>query len=517
MKKPFFVSTLIFALVLALLSSCTFTEFFTHSVLDEPDEPEENPIISAPKKNLTLPRYSGEQISPYGSKSTANRDIVSLCYGALITLDSSLNAVPQICDHFDIAGNTAVFYIDENALFSDGSHITASDCVYSFAKASANDSVFSNRFSVISGYDDTDTYVFTVRFATDNIYNVNLTSIPIIKAGSDLRGIPVGSGPYIFNSDEGGMFLTANRNASAIPLTERIDLLAFANTEELLYNINYGNVHLSYADLSEGSSSFRGTVEIKDFTTNNLLFAVVNRNREYFASADAVKGITYALNREGIVSNILSSSSRSVWYPFNPDWAATKEADLNTNIYSSNTAHDYFNSASLVLSGTQRVWQNQPLELVILVNQESIIKTEIAQHIAENLKSFGFGAVVKTLQWDDMTAAVLAGEYDIFIGEMNLFPNMDIMSVMMNELVLSARIAANEEQQYSEEFLSSVSDFYSGNIDVRTFLSVFQEELPFIPLYFSGGALAINRKISGSFSPCCFNLFSNPETWLLEQ
>ena len=517
MKNPFFVTTVIIALVLALLSSCTFTEFFTHSVLDEPDEHEDDPIIPATIKNFTLPRYSGEEISPYGSKSTANRDIISLCYGALITLDSSLNAVPQICDHFYIAGDTVVFYLDENAVFSDGSHITASDCVYSFAKASAADSVFKNRFSAVSGYDDTDTYVFTVRFTTDNIYNVNLTSIPVIKAGSDLRGVPVGSGPYVFNSDEGGMFLTANKNATVLPLTERIDLLAFANTEELLYNINYGNVHLSYADLSEGSSSFRGTVEIKDFTTNNLLFAVVNRNKEYFASQDAVKGITYALNREGIVSNILSSSSRSVWYPFNPDWSKTKEADLNTNIYSSNTAHDFFNSSALVLSGTQRVWNGQVVELVILVNQESIIKTEIAAHIAENLRNFGFGAVVKTLQWDEMKAAVLAGEYDIFIGETNIFPNMDIMPVMMNELVVSSRTASDEQPAYSEEFLSSISDFYSGKIDMRTFLSIYQEELPFIPLYFSGGALAINRKISGSFSPCCFNLFSDPETWVLEQ
>ncbi|MBR5721603.1 MAG: hypothetical protein IKX78_03860, partial [Clostridia bacterium] len=100
-----------------------------------------------------------------------------------------------------------------------------------------------------------------------------------------------------------------------------------------------------------------------------------------------------------------------------------------------------------------------------------------------------------------------------------LFPNMDITSVMKNELVVSARITEDEnpETAYSEEFLTAISDFYAGNSDMRTFLSVFQEELPFIPLYFSGGALAINRKISGSFSPGCFNIFSSPETWVLEQ
>ncbi len=517
MKRSFFLTAAVAVLIAAILSSCTFTDFFTSSVLDEPEEPEDGEITAETPRRLTIARYSGEQISPYVSKSTANRDIISLCYDSLIKLDSSLNAVPQICKSFDISGNTAVFYIDETALFSDGSHITASDCVYSFAKASEQDSVFRNRFSMIAGYDDTDTYIFTVRFTSDNIYNINLMSIPIIKAGSDIRQIPTGSGPYIFNSDEGGMFLTANGNAKTVPETERIDLLAFSNSEELLYNVNYGNVHLSYADLSEGSSSFRGTVEIKDFTTNNLIFAVVNRNKEYFAAPQAVKGLTYAVNREALVSSILSSASRGTWYPFNPDWSVTKEADLNPSIYSSATAHDFFNEAALTLSGTHRTWKGQPFELVILVNQESVIKTEIAEHIAENLKSFGFDAIVKTLKWDEMTAAVLAGEYDIFIGEMNLFPNMDIGSVMANELVTSARTLLPEQQPYAEEFLASVSDFYSGKTDMRTFLSFFQEELPFVPLCFSGGALAINRNVSGKFEPGCFCIFSDPETWKLEK
>lgn len=519
MKKPFFLTAIIFVLTAALLSSCTFSEFFTRSVLEEPDGTEDQETTPTEPRTLTIARYSGEQISPYNSKSAANRGIVSLCYGALIKLDNSLNAAAQICESYEIIGNRAVFYLDESALFSDGSHITASDCVYSFARASAADSVYKNRFSVISEYEETDTFVFTVTFVSDSIFNINLASIPIIKAGSDVKTIPVGSGPYVFNSDEGGMYLTANRYAAKAPETERINLLAFGNSEELLYNVNYGNVHLAYADLSEGSSSFRGTVEIKDFTTNDLLFAVVNRNREYFASPDSVKGITYALDRDGIVKSILSSSSRSVWYPFNPDWSVTKAADLNANIYSSTTAHDYFNSASLGISGTQRVWKDQPLELVILVNQESVIKTEIAGYIAQNLENFGFGAVVKTLPWDEMTAAVIEGDYDIFIGEMNLFPNMDITSVMQNELVLSARITENEDPEtaYSEEFLAAVSDFYAGKTDMRSFLSVFQEELPFIPLYFSGGALAINRNISGTFSPGCFDLFSDPETWILEQ
>lgn len=116
-----------------------------------------------------------------------------------------------------------------------------------------------------------------------------------------------------------------------------------------------------------------------------------------------------------------------------------------------------------------------------------------------------------------MQQAVLDGDYDIFIAEMNLFPNMDITSVTNNSLVLSAAGQNDrEEVGYSDEFNEAVADFYSGTTDMRTFLSAFQEELPFIPLYFSGGALAINRNISGDFAPNCFDLYSGAETWTIK-
>lgn len=506
-------------LVIAMmfLSSCSFSEFFDHSILDDPDKGTSDADDYVKNETMAVASFSGEQISPYTSTSRANRDIISLCYDALVSINSDLEAVPQICQTFVQNGNSVVFYIDSSAVFSDGSRITAADCAYSFAKAEAASSVFCNRFSAIYKYEATDTYVFTVTFKNAGIYNVNLTTIPIIKAGSDANGATaIGSGRYILNSDEGGTYLTANANAKNVPATERINVISVDNAEELLYNINYGNVHASYADLSEGNSSFRGTTELMDFTTNDLIFAVVNKNSEYFTSSDAVKGITYAIDRSKIVSNILSSASRSVWYPFNPDWSVTKAADLNADIYSSTTAHEYFTSAGLTLSGTERVWNGQTAEIVILVNQESLIKTKVAESIAEDLEGMSFKVTVKTLKWDEMKQAVLDGEYDIFIGEMNLFPNMDITSITKNELVLSAAQADETgEKGYSEEFLNAVDDFYTGASDMRTFLSAFQEELPFIPLYFSGGALAVNRNIAGTFEPNCFDLYAKAETWTL--
>ena len=55
--------------------------------------------------------------------------------------------------------------------------------------------------------------------------------------------------------------------------------------------------------------------------------------------------------------------------------------------------------------------------------------------------------------------------------------------------------------------------FNSGNMSMRDFLSVFQEDLPFIPLYFNRGALAVNRVVSGSFDPAVGNIYNGIEFW----
>ena len=48
---------------------------------------------------------------------------------------------------------------------------------------------------------------------------------------------------------------------------------------------------------------------------------------------------------------------------------------------------------------------------------------------------------------------------------------------------------------------------------MRELLSVFQEELPVIPLYFNRGALAVNRVVSGDFAPSVGNIYNGIEDW----
>jgi len=508
MNKFRSIFCVLLSVFILFLCSCSLEDFIPKEEKPENDETETETDTTEEKSFFTVARYTGEELDVYKSSGRTNRDLLSLCYNGLIYVSENLTAVPDLCERYEIDGRRVDFYINPESRFSDGTQVKASDCVYSYAKAETFGSVYKNRFDIIIGYEATDEFVFTVWFSTDNISNVNLADIPIIKGGSDKSYFPVGAGDYYIIKDLAEIYLMKSNPEDKI---ENILVYDVDDAEELLYAINYGKISASYADLSSGASSFRSGVELIDFTTDNFIFAVVNRNKEYFADVDAVKGITYAIQRSEIISRLLSPSSKAVWYPFNPDWQRTVESELNEDIYSTQTANELFNSAGITLSGTVRVYNKMPVELVIVVNQENLIKVNVAERVAKDLTEMGFTATVNALKWDEMTAVITNGEYDIFIGEINLFSNMELNSILSNELYLTSLT----EEGLSLDFLSAYDDFYAGYTDMRTFLSAFQNEMPFIPLYFSGGALAVNRRVStdGGFSASVYSIYGNIAQW----
>ncbi|MDF2686351.1 MAG: hypothetical protein K0S55_1532, partial [Clostridia bacterium] len=488
---------LIFSIILSSCSSADLKNIFPdilNNIADEEINVEAQPEEEyTPPVHFSLALYTGEVLNPYTSQNRANHELTELCYDALIILDNSYKAIPVIAEKYVVSENKIIVYLRQDVLFSDNTPVTAVDCLYSFQKASEADSIYNSRFKYISDWSVVSDYVFEINFFNNNVYNINLLDIPIIKKDSyalksGALELPTGSGRYYPVKDGDNFKLKNNENSiykdkGDFKISE-IDINKISDTESLTYNFNYGIIHALYVDLSDGNTRFRGNIELVSFGSNSMVFAVVNTTKPYFQSPEASQGITYIINRSNISENILMNNINTVWYPLNPSWEKTKNANLNNDIYSTATGHEYFNQAGLKLSGINRSWNDEPLDLNIIVNQEDIIKVKVANSIADDLKGMGFNASVNSLKWDDYLKAVANGEFDIYIGEAKIPYNMDISSLLSPSI-------CNNGLEYSDEFLQAINDFNNGELDVRSFIHIFQSNLPFIPLYFSSSALAI--------------------------
>ncbi len=504
---------ILFALCLVAFSSCDFHQWVESGLQDdlEDDQIDKNDDVDY-SVTFTLARFTGERLDPYLSVSRTNRDLLSLCYDPLVHVDSSFEPETVIASSYELGERYVVFTISPDARFSDGTYVTSADCVYSYSVAMDSESFYLDRFDYIMDFKELSDGRFVVYFNRESVYNVNLCDIPIIKSGTNGDFIPTGSGKYHIMRENASVYLEKNAY-SMVDNGENFEVSTILvhdinSIEELLYNFNYNKIHGSYTDITDDGSEFRGNIETISFCDNSLVFAVVNQSQydSFRANPVFLKGLTYCIDRAEICSELLSGGTQPVWYPFNPDWSQTVAAELNDDIYSTVDAHECFTAAGAVLTGTVRTCNEVPIELKLVVNSENLTKVEVAEAVAEDLENMGFSVVVESLTWDKYNEAVRDGDYDIYIAEVLLPMNMDVRSLLLSDVNTGTG-------RVSDEFLDAIEQFNSGNMSMRDFLSVFQEDLPFIPLYFNRGALAVNRVVSGSFDPAVGNIYNGIEFW----
>ena len=80
-------------------------------------------------------------MDPFLSKNRTNRDLLSLCYDPLVSVDSSFDPICIIASEYEVYDDKVVFTLRQDACFFDGANVTAADCEYSYSIASNRDSV----------------------------------------------------------------------------------------------------------------------------------------------------------------------------------------------------------------------------------------------------------------------------------------------------------------------------------------------------------------------------------------
>ena len=68
--------------------------------------------------------------------------------------------------------------------------------------------------------------------------------------------------------------------------------------------------------------------------------------------------------------------------------------------------------------------------VTLLVNQENTFKVSAAEHIAQALSDFDLQIQVEALPWEEYAAALAAGNFDLYYGEVRLPANWDLSALV---------------------------------------------------------------------------------------
>ena len=463
----------------------------------------------ATERKVTLGYYKGKSLNPYKTESPTNKNLLTLVYDSLFLSSDGYTVEPLIGISFTNNEKMLTVTLDPDALFCDGSTIDPSDIVYSFnlAKESSHYKERLSNFS--SAAAGVGSVTFTLKAA--DIYAENCLTFPIVKYGTGDNNIPTGSGRYTLSKKSGNYYLTANEYSTRQEemATARISLVPITSDAGELYMLQTGDLTYFFDDLSDGEYT-----KIRANTTrvslNNMVYLGINSDTKELRSQKVREALCYAINKFSLADSAYSGIATASDIPFNPAWETA--SNINTTLYEQSAikAGELLDEAGYVFAYANNQYRSKNfeyIELTMLVNNESEPKDKIAAMIAKFLKDIGVKVTVNSLPYEEYLSALQRGEFDLYIGEVKLSPNMS----------LSSFFTENGKTNYGIDLSSAAtkaySDFAGGKIDISTFMQVFSLEKPFIPLLFREGMAYYSRELTYEDTVNEYELFANIYSW----
>lgn len=490
------------ALLAGLLSGCNAS--------DEPyiptgdgltwDEDYTGPAVTHPQEEevqeLTLIYYPDITMNPYQCTDFTNRALFSLIYQGLFTVDREYNVEPMLCSSYSMAENmrSYTFYLDPYASFSDGTRVTSEDVVASL-QAAKDTGYYRSRFSKVSSFGVSEDGGVEVKLNTAYENLPILLDIPIVKATEVELDRPLGSGPYVLSDYGLGAQLVRRTNwwcqADMVVTAPLISLMEAESINHIRDQFQFGDLDLVQADTgSDRYADYLCDYELWDSENGIFLYLVCNQESSIFSDADARAALTYAIDREFLVNEYYRGFARGATLPASPQSPYYNQALANQYSY------DPAAFANAVLK--ERL---DSREIVLLVNGKDSLRLRVAQSIVDMFAIGGMKVRLEACTDNTFSWALKNMEYDMYLGQTILSPNMDLSHFFSATGNLNYGNLSNmTAYTLCQQALENHGNFYTLHQTVM-------EEGLICPILFRSYAIYATRGLLTELTPARDNVF----------
>ena len=472
------------------------------------DEAQENSPV--PQTNtLQLLYCENDTINPYKTINKANSEIAQLIYEPLVKINSSFEPVLALANSVEINGNLCTVTLND-AMFSDLSKVTADDVVFSCGLAKESQRFAYLFYEVKTVYAaDSNTVVFEL--LKNDPYFKSLLTFPIIKAGTDnlkdednIEIAPVGCGRFILSPKDSALLPFENYygNKSSI---SKIKLINAPDSESVEHFVQSSATDIYYTDYSDANiyrmSGIRESVNL-----NNLVYIGINHNNSLLATDEMRYAISSALDKNEIVTKAFYGNGVAATGFFHPAFKEisgiqTLQTTPNEKIVIENLEKIGYNRTDT--KGIRKSPYGSRLSFNLLVNRDNPSKLSLAYLISEQLKRVGIEIKITEVNSSQFSSLVSTGNFQLYIGEVKILPNMDISSLVLPGGSAAAGITSpvaesvEEQATYSNKaYISVINGFYSGKNTIADVASSLISSMPVIPVIFRSGLIFHSDEIT---------------------
>ena len=441
------------------------------------------------------------------------QDVNKLIYDSLITVDENYKIKGLLAEEWaETMEKTYIIKLKQNIKLSNGNIFTAKDVEHSINKIKkASDSIYKDNVKNIASVTIIDEYTIKIELIeSEAFFEYNLI-FPIQSLESD----DIGTGFYkVYQKNGNRIELTRNlynEKADSIKIKTLI-IKNYGTMGELYNDFKIGNLDIINTDNIE-YSSYIGTLGYteKNFYGRNFDFLAFNMKNTTLYNAEVRKAISYAIDKNAILSNIYNNKYYNANYPL--DYGSWLYNDNNTSLgYNPEQSKNILKANGWEL--IDEVWRKDSvaLEFNLIVNSQDSQRVATAESIKQQLSSIGIK--INVVLAGDLNPYISSGNYDLALLELKTSIAPDLSRLFGKNNIFNY---FNQDVEQIIEEIKYITDENVLKEKYAKILEVYKADLPFISLYYSSSILIYNSKIAGNITPTWYNLFYNIENWVIEE
>lgn len=479
------------------------------------------PTSSPQPARFSLGYDPAASLHPITGDSQVNQELTGLVYQGLYELDNTFAAQPVLARDASVSedGLTWVFSLAEGAVFSDGTILTARHAAASLeaARAAPGYAARLTGLTSVTAGEDGSVYI-TLSAPNGNL--PALLDIPIVleqepAEDAALPPAPLGTGYYQYEQAGDRLYLQANphhESAAALPYAA-IPLTPVSETGERIAAFDSGEITAVTTDFSSPYAlGYSSSYEVSDYPTTSLLYVGFHAAGGVCQSPLVRQAFSRAFDRRSLVGVQLSGHGDPSALPVSPlcgEYSGTAAVRLE---YDLEAAAQLLAEAGYTVGeeGGLLDRRNTPVEVTLLVNSDNDVRQAAARQFADALGSLGVTVTVNRLPWSDFTAALAAGQFDLYLGEVRLTGDFDPSALLTGEL--------NYGGFESEELTLALTQWQAARGEERTraakaLWEQFAQDAPIAPLCFKRGSLLMRWGMASNLQPTRANPYYQIERW----
>ena len=392
----------------------------TGDALEQEIPEEEDTVQTDGEQELSLAYYADRTLNPIKSTDYTNRVLMPLIYQGLFAVSRDYEVIPILCKSYSYTSDmmTYEFKLDPSATFSDGVPVTPED-VEASLEAAKKSTYYSGRMRFFKSIEVTENRTVEIKLSQSYENLPLLLDIPILKAAQVEEDYPLGTGPYILSGSPENRVLTRRsgwwcQSKDLLITAQRIPLVSATSTATVRDAFEFADVGVVCTDPgSDRYVEYRCDYELWDCESGIFLYLGINSDSSAFKKKEIRQAISKGIDRQYLVDHYYRGFAVAAELPASP----------NSPYYTPTLAQEYAYDSLAYQSAMGEV-KGRTVQLV--VNANDSLRVKVAQEIGRMLSTGNLIVEVVSLEKSEYAAALEDGDYDLYLGQTKLSPNMDL-------------------------------------------------------------------------------------------